>query len=75
MSRAPLPYGVTTTLSVHGMHCADCEATVTDALEGVDGVREASADRETETATVDGDADTLDLIAAVEDAGYEADTA
>ncbi|ESP88531.1 heavy-metal-associated domain-containing protein [Candidatus Halobonum tyrrellensis] len=63
------------TLSVHGMSCADCEATVTDALEGVDGVRDASADRESETATVEGDADTLDLIAAVEDAGYEADSA
>lgn len=64
-----------TTLRVTGMSCENCEAAVEDALEGVEGVSDAEADRETEKATVEGGADPLALIAAVEDAGYEADTA
>jgi copper chaperone CopZ len=60
------------TLTVEGMSCEHCEQTVEDALEGVAGVSDASADRETEQATVEGDADPDDLVAAIEDAGYEA---
>lgn len=60
------------TLTVEGMTCDHCEQTVEDALEGVAGVSDARADRETERATVEGDADPDDLVAAVEDAGYEA---
>lgn len=60
------------TLTVKGMSCEHCEQTVEDALEGVAGVRDAAADREAERATVEGDADPDDLVAAVEDAGYEA---
>jgi len=41
-------------------------------LEGVSGVRDAEVDRDAEQATVDGDADTETLVAAVEDAGYDA---
>jgi len=63
---------MTTTLTVEGMSCEHCEQTVTDALESVDGVQGASADRETERATVEGEADTDALVAAVEDAGYDA---
>ncbi|WP_394348588.1 heavy-metal-associated domain-containing protein [Halonotius roseus] len=40
----------------------------------VTGVTAASADREAAQATVEGDAATDDLLAAVEDAGYEAST-
>ncbi len=54
------------------MSCEGCEQSVEDALEGVSGVEDATADRESETATVEGDADEAALVQAVEDAGYEA---
>lgn len=60
------------TIAVHGMHCEGCETTVADALESVPGVTDAEVDRERESATVEGDASADDLVAAVEDAGYEA---
>ncbi|WP_227356925.1 heavy-metal-associated domain-containing protein [Haladaptatus salinisoli] len=61
-----------TTISVDGMSCGGCEENVVDALEGVSGVSEASADHEAGTATVEGDANADELAAAVEDAGYSA---
>lgn len=54
------------------MTCEHCEQRVADALAGVDGVEDATADREAKRATVEGDADTDALVAAVEDAGYDA---
>lgn len=61
------------TITVEGMSCEHCEETVEDALEAVDGVTAASADREAAaTVTVEGSAATDDLVAAVADAGYEA---
>lgn len=60
------------TLTVEGMTCGHCEQTVEDALEDVAGVTDASADRETEQATVEGDADPDELVGAIEDAGYDA---
>lgn len=59
------------TLTVEGMSCEHCEQSVVDALEGVAGVEHATADRETEQATIEGEADAGDLVAAVEEAGYE----
>jgi copper chaperone CopZ len=59
-------------ITVTGMSCGGCEQNVEEALEGVDGVTDATADRESDTATVEGDADTGALVAAVEEAGYEA---
>jgi copper chaperone CopZ len=58
------------TTTVHGM---SCEGTVESALTDVEGVTDADADRETEQATVEGDADPNDLAAVVEDAGYDAE--
>jgi copper chaperone CopZ len=63
---------MTTTLTVTGMSCGHCEQRVEEALGDVEGVTSATADRESETVTVEGDADTPALVAAVEDAGYEA---
>lgn len=63
---------MTTTLTVTGMSCGHCEETVVEALEGVAGVESASADNEADRAVVEGDAPVADLVAAVEDAGYEA---
>jgi copper chaperone CopZ len=59
-------------ITVEGMTCEHCEQTVQEALEGVDGVTAVSVDREQESASVDGSADTETLVAAVEDAGYDA---
>lgn len=63
---------MTETLTVEGMSCAGCEETVEEALRDVDGVTDATADRETETAKVEGDADPQSLVEAVQNAGYEA---
>ena len=60
------------TLTVEGMSCEHCEQTVAEALADVAGVENVTVDRESEQATVDGDADTDALVAAVEDAGYDA---
>ena len=63
---------MTITLTVTGMSCGHCEQTVTEALESVDGVESATADNEANHAVVEGEAPVADLVAAVEDAGYEA---
>ncbi|SEA13711.1 copper chaperone [Haloplanus vescus] len=60
------------TLTVDGMSCSHCEQTVEEALEDVAGVTGATADHESGSVTVDGEADVDSLVAAVEDAGYEA---
>lgn len=60
------------TITVEGMTCEHCEQTVEDALEGVDGVSDATADREAETATIEGAAESETLVSVVEDAGYDA---
>lgn len=61
-----------TTITVDGMSCGHCERTVADAIEAVSGVTDVSVDRTTGTAMVDGKADVNDLVAAIEDAGYQA---
>jgi len=61
-----------TTITVRGMSCGGCEQTVVEALESVSGVTHAEADRETNSATVEGDADSETLVQAVVDAGYDA---
>ncbi|MFB6122223.1 MAG: heavy-metal-associated domain-containing protein [Haloferacaceae archaeon] len=60
------------TIAVDGMACDACEETVEEALRDVAGVTDATADREAGVVTVDGEADAVELVSAVEDAGYEA---
>lgn len=60
------------TIAVSGMACEACEETVEEALLSLAGVSDAVADRETGTVTVEGDTDAADLVAAIEDANYEA---
>jgi copper chaperone CopZ len=60
------------TITVEGMSCGHCEQTVEEALEGIDGVTAATADRETDSATVEGSAAPEQLVSAVEKAGYDA---
>ena len=59
-------------ITVEGMSCEGCERTVRDAILDVDGVEGADVDRETESVTVEGDADPDDVVRAVNDAGYDA---
>lgn len=59
-------------LTVEGMSCGGCEQNVVDALEAVEGVKEANADHESDSATVEGEAADAELLGAVEDAGYSA---
>ena len=58
---------------VAGMMCAHCEAHVKKALEGLDGVKEATADHESGVVTLKTEKEvSIDAIkAAIEDAGYE----
>lgn len=63
---------MSTTITVTGMTCEHCEGRVEDALAGVTGVTDATANREADTATIEGEADVAALVAAVEEAGYDA---
>jgi Cu+-exporting ATPase len=59
-------------LSISGMSCAACVATVEDALKNTPGVDEASVNFAEHTATVAGDAGVETLVKAVKDSGYGA---
>ena len=59
-------------LSIGGMSCAGCVASVEKALQQVDGVESASVNFAEHTAEVRGAASAAVLIKAVVDAGYEA---
>ncbi len=68
----PSPAEKTTRLSIAGMSCAGCVASVETALQSVPGVRAASVNFAEHTATVVGEAPVASLIAAVRAAGYDA---
>jgi len=59
-------------LSISGMACAGCVATVEKALRGVPGVVEATVNFAEHTANVTGAVDARTLVQAVKDAGYGA---
>jgi copper chaperone CopZ len=59
-------------LTISGMTCGGCANTVGRILSRVPGVDAAAVDFETRQATVTGEVSTVDLIAAVEAAGYGA---
>lgn len=59
-------------LSIGGMSCAGCVATVENALRAVPGVQEASVSFAEHVAVVRGAVDGAALVRAVVDAGYEA---
>lgn len=61
-------------LPVDSMTCEGCEDVVESALEDVDGVEDAEADRHDGIATVEGDAEVDELVDAVDMAGYEAES-
>jgi len=59
-------------ITVSGMSCEGCEERVEEALATVPGVTAVDVDRTTETATIEGSAPVDELVAGVEEAGYEA---
>ncbi|MGM0675454.1 MAG: copper ion binding protein, partial [Spirochaetota bacterium] len=66
--------GRSSTLRIEGMHCASCVAAVEKSLNTIPGVKSASVNLATESATVsfdDGSVGFEDLQAAVDRAGYK----
>lgn len=61
-----------TTLNVTGMNCGHCVMSVKKALSAVPNVESVEVDLETGKAVVKGQAATEALIAAVENAGFDA---
>ncbi len=63
-------------LKISGMTCGHCVSHVKSALEGIDGVSQADVSLENHEAdvTLSDQVAAADLIAAVEAAGYQADT-
>ncbi len=59
-------------LSIAGMSCAGCVSAVEQSLQAVDGVEEAAVNLGERTATITGNVEAKDLIAAVKKAGYDA---
>lgn len=62
-------------LSISGMTCSGCVKTVTRVLSGVAGVSSAQVDLASGRAVVSGEARLADLVAAVEAAGFEVQSA
>ncbi|WP_020406068.1 heavy metal translocating P-type ATPase [Hahella ganghwensis] len=63
---------VTTQLNITGAKCAGCVRKIEQALETVKGVNKASVNFADRTAEVEGDADSDQLICAIEEIGYGA---
>ncbi|WP_295442790.1 heavy metal-associated domain-containing protein [uncultured Thiodictyon sp.] len=63
---------MTIELKVTGMNCQHCVRAVKQALEALPGVTAAVVDLDTGTARIEGAAAPADLIAAVGEAGYQA---
>ncbi len=59
-------------LAIEGMTCASCVGRVEKALKAVPGVTDAVVNLATEKATIHGSADAAALVAAIENAGYDA---
>jgi copper chaperone CopZ len=61
--------------SVPGMTCGHCEAAVKGEVGKVSGVADVAVDLDTKIVTVTGDAlDTVAIVAAIDEAGFEATT-
>jgi copper chaperone len=64
-----------TTLSftVPGMHCGHCKAAVTEEVERVSGVTRVDVDLDAEVVRVEGSGvDQASVVAAIDEAGYDA---
>ncbi|WP_084438657.1 heavy metal translocating P-type ATPase [Shinella sp. HZN7] len=66
------PAATSREVAIEGMTCASCVGRVEKALKAVPGVTNAVVNLATEKATVQGTADAAAIVAAIENAGYEA---
>jgi copper chaperone CopZ len=63
---------MTTTYLVPGMTCDHCKVAVTEEVTKVAGVAAVSVDLDTKLVRIDGGADHEALVAAIDEAGYDA---
>ena len=63
------------TYSVPGVSCGHCRAAITEEVSKVVGVSAVDVDLDTKTVTVAGAADTAQVVAAIDEAGYDAQVA
>lgn len=56
---------------IKGMNCPHCQASVTKSISGVNGVKQVEVNLASGKATVEGDHDSAELIAAVRNAGFD----
>lgn len=61
-----------TTLSIQGMNCAGCAEKVEAALRGIPGVATVAVDLAHGTAVVEGGGEPVNLVSAVQTAGFRA---
>lgn len=57
--------------TIKGMNCPHCQAAVTKAISGVDGVKQVDVNLSTGKATVEGEHSAEGVVKAVRDAGFE----
>ncbi len=62
----------TLVFDVKGMTCDNCVHHVTEAVKGVPGVTDARVSLAQNSAQIEGDFDVQQIIAAIEEEGYEA---
>jgi copper chaperone len=66
----------TLTFTVPGMHCAQCTVAVAEEVERVPGVESVDVDLETKLVRLEGDGiDRAAVVAAIDEAGYDAEAA
>ena len=63
---------MTTSYLVPGMTCDHCKLAVTEEVTKVDGVAAVSVDLDAKLVRIDGGADHAALVAAIDEAGYDA---
>lgn len=56
---------------IKGMHCSHCQATVVKSISSVKGVKQVDVNLSTGIATVEGEHNAEDVVAAVRDAGFD----
>ena len=61
------------TIKIKGMSCQHCVASVTKALEAIDGIKKVSVDLKKAEATYDGDIDLDSIKTAITKIGFEVD--
>ena len=59
------------TYSVPGVSCGHCQAAIEGEVGKLAGISSVAVDLDTKTVTVEGDAADPDIIAAIDEAGYD----